>query len=500
MWNGELTHFGAQVLSISNVPCFGIYASGVPDDATMEELIVGFSKYGQLHASLGHQMVRRVGMGTGVMVNYLKYEDARAAVDAGEACKLLVCGCLLTGTHAHKNTEFVDMVLETMDLMDKSTFSLQDVVDEVIDCQPRFAEIEVILKLVPQHIAYDASNRLFSLVDPRHCPSSPVSCGVSHSSPPAPRKSPLILEDKLQEMQKNYDSFWNLFFSDEHLEILRRLFVETWDTTMPSTWVDSDAATAELLRIELGYTDLPKRMLYPVKDWDIPLLCQALHTPSLSNALIARSSVHTAGRTGMAILTDFDVLIDENIISSQDFEDKYKENFYGACWNSSLAVLCIRNVRFIIAHRAGNSHGYSPAVMRCLCGLTLCAFDRLRNTLQDPDAVKLVVMPPVNETPAPRAPLCATSTAFAPSVVCSVYTDKCMSKWDVSEVEDFFKKLQLPAEAIQLGQVDGSTLVGLYKSHGVDLFTKSVVDGGFGLTKIQFKGKLVPNYKKFVSH
>lgn len=493
------------MLSITNVPCFGIYAAGVCHDATIEELMLGFSEYGQLHASLAHKRVRRVGV-SAVLVNYTRYEDARAAIDAAKARKLVVTQCVLSAS-AHKNTEFIDAVLETMSQTGKLSFCLQDAKDVTaqvaLSFPPKVADIEILLKLVPQHIVHDASNRQFHLIA-AHTPESPAASGARRCSPPKTPAAPSPLrlsENARQQMGQNFDLLWNLVHSDEHFEILRKLFLQTWNTTMTTPWVDSDgihpSVTAQQLRTALCFTDLPKPMLKPVHDWgDITILCQVLNIPLLRKTLSDAKTQHTKQATPLQL--DLDVLVDENIFSSEEEQDKIMCYFYNSRWDAAFAILTVRSIRYIIAHRQGNSPGYSAAVTRCLCHLVLNTFDHLRCILQDPDSIKCASMPTVKEelpVALKQAPPAALKQD-APAALNAAPAAH-MSQWGVSDVADLFGKLQLPIEAVESGQVDGGTLLFLYETQGEAVFTNSVAVGGFGITRLQFKAKLAPQLAKF---
>jgi hypothetical protein len=68
-----------------------------------------------------------------------------------------------------------------------------------------------------------------------------------------------------------------------------------------------------------------------------------------------------------------------------------------------------------------------------------------------------------------------------------------LSTWTEDQVAAFFiERCNLPADGVHAGCVNGATLEMLLKEQNAEkTFSTSVSDGGFGLSKLQFRGRLL---------
>ena len=403
-----------------------------------------------------------------------------AVIDASESRELCIEGSLVMATLG-QNTLFVHQLVETMKESRKYSFSLQDAKcagSQMSDWIPKEKEIGQILRMVPHLIVYDSMRQEYHIID-SNASHSPAACGPIAVHDSTHDKAPVISKKLQGEMQENEDEFWNFLHCDSHLKILRQLFLETWGNVMGTTWVDSDgltlSATAVDLRTALCFTQLPKPMRYPLKAWDITSLGQALLFPRMKSALSALrppSSIQKSTHDPYMTLKDQClVLVEENVISFDEFHSRFKIPFHGAHADAALAV------RYIICHRKGTCVGFSAAVTSCLRDLTMTAFQTMACNLR----TRLVHQALKNEYD--TNPLRITED---PGPV---------SDWSMEQVTSFFELCTLPVGGIEIGQVDGGSLLMIYRVNKT-LFTTPLEEDGFGFTRFQFEEIFIPQLAK----
>ena len=90
----------------------------------------------------------------------------------------------------------------------------------------------------------------------------------------------------------------------------------------------------------------------------------------------------------------------------------------------------------------------------------------------------------------------------ATAAVCSSEStlgcEGCVQAWGVDQVLAMFEQHKFPTEGVKQGQVDGETLVSLWREPDAEaLFTAAPPDG-FGFGKLLFRGRFTTEMRKLL--
>jgi hypothetical protein len=540
-WSGTSSRPRVFVKADMRKPYFAVYVSNTPPGTSPADLEEVFSGYGLLHATSKICAIQDAD--NAFFVNFATFEGASSALQAARSRNLRFQGSVLFA-NAARNTMFINNLITAMRADRRYSFSLDDakrVGAQMADWPPQPSSIEALLKAVPQHFALDRSAKQFHLID-QHAPLAPAQSTASSLTPPR-TPSPVMVNDMLhggdRGMMQRKDAMSNLLHSN--FDLLHQLFLTVWYEAKGEAWVDSEgwaSSSAAELKEELYYDELPPMMLKPVQDWDLSTLTAVFMARSLKTKLNEMSGRRGTGESG--VKGDFAVtvcrckaLVEDKLISEEDLHSKFALTFAGVGSSGVDALQSIRFIRNILSHQGGSVKGITAASFDCLWRLTSDALATLAAALgpehevrlqqRTADLLQLVSAAGV----CPPSPSLSTSSTSASSMsdsmssgsgshashatvdnsdrdsVCSSGStrrgDVCVHAWDVDQVLAMFERHKFPAEGVRQGQVDGATLVSLWREADAEaLFTAAPPDGlGFG--KLLFRGRFTSEMRKLLA-
>jgi len=535
-WSGTCSRPRAFVKADMQKPYFAVYVSNTPPGTSPADLEGVFSGYGLLHTTCKICAIQDAD--NAFFVNFATFEGASSALQAARSRSLRFQGSVLYA-NAARNTMFINKLISAMRADRRYSFSLDDakrVGEQMADWPPQPSSIEALLKAVPQHFALDRSAKQFHLID-QHAPLVPAQSTASSLTPPR-TASPVMVNDILhggdRAMIQRKDVMSNLVHSN--FDVLHQLFLTVWYEAKGEAWVDSEgwaSSSAAELQEELYYAELPPMMLKPVQDWDLTTLTAVF----MARSLKAKLSEMSGGWRGRGE-SDFagtvcrcKVLVEDKVISEEDLHSKFASTFAGVGSSGVDALQAVRFIRNILSHQGGSVKGLTPASFDCLWRLTSDALTTLAAALgpdhearlqqRTADLLQLVpasgACPP---SPSLSPPSSSSTSSMSDSMslgsgsgsqgdesdrdsVCSsgstLRGEGCVHAWDVDQVLAMFERHKFPAEGVRQGQVDGATLVSLWREGDAEgLFTAAPPDGlGFG--KLLFRGRFTTEMRKLLA-
>lgn len=537
-WSARSSRPRVVVKSDMQKPYFALYVANTPPGTSPANLEGLFSGYGPLHAN--SKICAIQGADNAFFVNFATFEGASSALRAAGSRSLRFQGSVLFA-NAARNTMFINELISTMCADRRYSFSLDEakrVGEQMADWPPQPSSIEALLKAIPQHFALDRSTKQFHLIDHN----APLSPAQPQTAPLTPRRTPSpvmvtdMLHDEYQAMMQRKHAMSNLVHS---FDLLHQLFLMVWYAAKGEAWVDSEgwaSSSAVELQEELYYAELPPMMLKPVQDWDLSTLAAALMARSLKAKLGEMSGRGREdkgkGKGDFArTLCRCMVLVEDKVISEEDLHSKFAPTFAAVGSSGVDALQAIRFIRNILSHQGGSVKGLTPASFDCLWRLTSDALATLAAVLGPDHEARLeqrtadiLQLVPVADACLTSPSLSTSSTSSTSSMsdsmssgsgsheqgdesdrdsVCSsgstLKDEGCVQAWDVDQVLAMFERHKFPIEGVRQGQVDGETLVSLWREPDAEaLFTAAPPDGlGFG--KLLFRGRFTTEMRKLLA-
>jgi hypothetical protein len=436
---------------------FALYVANTPTGTTPAELEHVFAKYGPLHKSRGVCAIKE----TEFFINFMTYAGADTAFQAAQRDALRFEGSILTA-NAARNTKFIHTLIAKMPAERKYSFSMEDaksVGEEMTDWPPQPSDIEALLKAVPQHFVLDRKDKRFLVID-RNAPIAPAAA-------PPPSRRPRACSPEATREERAYLSAMNAQVRDS-FDLLHQLFLRLWYDVKGAVWTDSDglwaSISAEQLREELGYQQLPPEMLRPVRDWELGHLATALTSSSLKarlNGIIVRSDSCDVDATYARYM----MLVDDKLISHGDLLNKYVCTFAAVRTSAVQAVQTVRYLRNILCHRSGSVKGLSAACFTCLRDLSeeaLSILDAALLHLKQPVAESICGEDQSNMGALEQAMQHEHAESFCNALeasqdsTCSSNSIELVSEevehWGVAQVMSFFEKLKFPTAGVMAGE------------------------------------------------
>ena len=557
-WSGTYSRPRVFVKADMKKPYFAVYVSNTPPGTSLADLEDVFSGYGLLHTTSKICAIQDAD--NAFFVNFATFEGASSALQAAGSRRLRFRGSVLFA-NAARNTMFINKLISAMRADRRYSFSLDDakrVGEQMANWPPQPSCIEALLKAIPQHFALDRSAKQFHLVD-QNATLAPAQSRAPLTTPRMP--SPVMVDDIFQggdrAMMQRKDAMSNLVHSN--FDLLHQLFLAVWYEAKGEAWVDSEgwaSSSAEELQEELYYAELPPMMLKPVQDWDLSTLTAVFMARSLKAKLSemsgrGRGCGESGGKSDFAgTVCRCKVLVEDKVISEDDLHSKFAPTFAGVDSSGVDALQAIRFIRNILSHQGGSVKGLTPASFDCLWRLTSDALATLAAALGPDHEARLQqrtadLLQLVSAAGAcPPSPLLSASATFPSSSsdatspssssatspsssmsdstssgsvsgshaqgdesdrdsVCSSGStlggEGCVEAWDVDQVLAMFEKHKFPTEGVRQGQVDGATLVSLWREGDAEaLFTAAPPDGlGFG--KLLFRGRFTTEIRKILA-
>jgi hypothetical protein len=485
-------HPGGPLVMLKSDMCnqiyFALYVANTPTGTTPAELEHVFAKYGPLHKSRGVCAIKE----TEFFINFMTYAGADAALQAAQCGALRFEGSVLT-VNAARNTKYINTLIQSASAR-KYSFSMEDakrVGEEMTDCRPQPSDIEALLKAVPQHFVLDREDKRLLVID-RNAPISPAAPPPSVPRPCSPEATS---EERANLSDMNvqvHDSF----------DLLQQLFLRLWYDVKGAVWTDSDglwaSISAEQLSEELGYQQLPPKMLRSVQDWELSHLATALTATSLKarlNGIIVRSD----SRDVDAKYASYMVLVNDKLISHGDLLTKYACTFAAVRSSAVQAVQTVRYLRNILYHRSGSVKGLSAACFTCLRDLiseALSTLDAALLHLKQPVAESLCGEDQSNMSAREQSMEHEHAESFANALEtsqdCSNSTELVsdgVQHWSVAQVLSFFEKYKFPTAGVMAGQVDGMTLLNLLDGDTAESDFTAQAPEGMSFTRLLFRGR-----------
>jgi len=428
-----------------------------------------------------------------------------------------------------RNTTFVNLLIKR--LRDERKFSFT--VDEAIkvaasmrkeEWPPKSSEVSNLCCAVPKRFLFGPETKQFLLIDPqaRLAPKRPSPIDTSeHDAEVAGEDvepaSPTLTRKSRLRVAKD--------FLEDHFDLLQTLFLELWCKAKGRSWEDSWGGIASSSVVELREElcrEEERKMLAPLRDWDLPMLCTALTARSLKEQLEQHANTSSPREDVLTDASRLRVLVDDKIVTLEDLEEKYAACFL-ANTRAPQAVQTIRFVSNILFHLGGRVcvTGLSKKAFDVLFGVTKGAFETLAQVLCDShpettarfyercresparDAEGFLSGDATSSLDSSSNSSQSSSDDEAESVVhesaVSATAHHGLANWSKEEVLSFFEHCKFPTAGIEVGEVDGGSLLNLYRAYtdstnahtakdAEELFTTPAPEG-LGLNKLMFRGR-----------
>ena len=416
---------------ITNAPYFAVFVASTPAGTTSADVEGVFAPYGRLHDQKRSCTIN-ADQGT-FFVNFAEYESAVAALNAARRREVRLHGSILVASPA-RNTMFINEILSSASREGIWSFSLDDakrVGDSMDEWAPQPAGIDALLRAIRTRFVFDRKERRFHIMDARasmapveparaanHQPSSPPRPA---SPDPATPKEKKLMMARLVAIEKE--------ILHENIPILVKVFQTSWFEAKGSVWEDSvpDQVPSSALELQedMYLQTMPAYMLKPIQDWDLTSVTGALMVLSLRAQLMKRSGATAAcaeAPTDGHAFSPYRVLVQDNIVTHDDLQQKFGPAFLGAQVHPVHALQTIRFLRNILAHLGGTTKGLSQGAFTCLYTLATDSFRTLVRMLSDEDAAEFEER-------------CAQSLASVDEAATTCGDSRCLSDDGASEAE-----------------------------------------------------------------
>jgi hypothetical protein len=495
-------------------PYFSVWVGSVPPSSSKADVAAYFGQFGKLHPCVP---VASAGE-SAVFVNYLDFEGTSAVMAAHERRELRLENSVMCANPA-RNTTFVNLLIKR--LRDERKFSFT--VDEAIkvatsmskeEWPPKDSDVSKLCCAVPKRFLVDPVLKQFLLIDPQ-----------ARLAPKRP--SPIYTSEHDAELA-----------GEDHFDLLQTLFLELWCKAKGRSWEDSWGGIASSSVVELREElcrEEERKMLAPLRDWDLPMLCTALTARSLKEQLEQYANTSSPQEDVLTDASKLRVLVDDKIVTLEDLEEKYAACFL-ANTRAPQAVQTIRFVRNILFHLGGRVcvNGLSKKAFDVLFGVTKGAFETLAQVLCDShpettarfyERCRELLQSAQGAEGFPSGDATSSLDSSSDSSTSSLYSSSHSSQttsddeaesvvhevavsatahhglanWSKDEVLSFFEHCKFPTAGIQAGEVDGGALLKLYRAYtdatnahtakdAEELFTTPAPEG-LGLKKLMFRGR-----------
>ena len=529
-------------------PYFSVWVGSVPPSSSKADVAAYFVQFGKLHPCVP---VASAGE-SAVFVNYLDFEGTSAVMAAHERRELRLENSVMCANPA-RNTTFVNLLIKR--LRDERKFSFT--VDEAIkvaasmrkeEWPPKSSEVSNLCCAVPKRFLVDPVLKQFLLIDPqaRLAPKRPSPIDTSeHDAEVAGEDvepaSPTLTRKSRLRVAKD--------FLEDHFDLLQTLFLELWCKAKGRSWEDSWGGIASSSVVELRAElcrEEERKMLAPLRDWDLPMLCTALTARSLKEQLEQHANTSSPREDVLTDASRLRVLVDDKIVTLEDLEEKYAACFL-ANTRAPQAVQTIRFVRNILFHLGGRVcvTGLSKKAFDVLFGVTKGAFETLAQVLCDShpettarfyercrellqSAQGAEAFPSGDATSSLDSSSDSSTSSLDSSshssqstsddeaesvvheVAVSATSHHGLANWSKEEVLSFFEHCKFPTAGIEVGEVDGGSLLNLYRAYtdatnahtakdAEELFTTPAPEG-LGLNKLMFRGRFKSEMAKLGVH
>ena len=416
---------------MTHAPYFAVFVASTPPGTASADVEGVFAPYGRLHDQKRSCTIN-ADQGT-FFVNFAEYEGAVAALNAARRREVRLHGSILVANPA-LNTMFINEILSSATREGVWSFSLDDakrVGESMHEWAPQPAGIDALLRAIRTRFVFDRKVRRFHIVDARAsmAPVEPARA-ANHQAPSPPRPaSPDPATPKEKKLMRARLVVIDQEMLHENIPILVKLFQTLWFEAKGSAWEDSvpDQVPSSGLELQedMYLQTMPAWMLKPIQDWDLTSVTGALMVPPLRAQLMKRSGATAAcaeAPTDGHAISPYRVLVQDNIVTHDDLQQKFGPAFLGAQVHPVHALKTIRFLRNILSHLGGTTKGLSPGAFTCLYTLASDSFRTLVRMLGDEDAAEFEER-------------CAQSLASLDEEATTCGDSRCLSDDGASEAE-----------------------------------------------------------------
>lgn len=445
-------------------------------------------------------------------VNFQDYASAKSVEAAAKPGRreVRMHNALLTVSPA-RNTTFIDALLDDLRLHGLEEFDMAYAARVAADMPkdrwpPKAQDMARLCRQVGEHFVADVERpNMFLAIDVHGGASLGLSVVTRSTPTSSPRtSSPELSPDDRRAYKRRLAILTN--FLHDNCDILQTVFNVVWQRARAKREEAEIIAELSQRGVEVGEW---------VYEWDIPMLCLAITTPSFNETLRQWDVLGDGCGHGGRLLASLEVLVRERVLREGDVEERYST--YIRQWRQGplLATCTIRLVRNILCHRPGSCPGLSGAAFDELFWLARNAFGALVCVSAE-EAEDIAALFQDRCKLAQDAAFADDDTFFdaASSVASVASAGSCMSEWPAPSgfeplpgsraavamwskgtVLEFFAQKNFPTAGVEAGEIDGPALLELMDSpHAEALFTAPVPDG-LGFNRIMYHGRFRSEFR-----